>query len=157
MLDYKSCQVHEEFPMPSIFSYHFYKSVGTNTFISHPILLGKTFYHVSESSFESWGCLRGRTNCPQVALTDWAPHIQNTRWDLSKGVLWSFPDPSPIIGYACHWLTDWLINWLTHSCLVSLIDVTLAWEDANSKLVDVVTVVDEDRVVDFEAEVWSKS
>ena len=29
---------------------------------------------------------------------------------------------------------------LTHSCLVNLIDVTLACEDANSKLVDVVTV-----------------
>ena len=36
---------------------------------------------------------------------------------------------------------------LTHSCLVNLIDVTLACEDDNSKLVDVVTVADEDRVV----------
>ena len=41
---------------------------------------------------------------------------------------------------------------LTNSCLVNLIDVTLAFEDANSKLVDVVTVTvtvtvaDEDRV-----------
>ena len=33
---------------------------------------------------------------------------------------------------------------LTDSCLVSLIDVTLACEDANSKLVDVVTVTDVD-------------
>ena len=40
---------------------------------------------------------------------------------------------------------------LTHSCLVNLIDVTLACEDANSKLVDVVTVAD------LEAEVWLKS
>ena len=31
---------------------------------------------------------------------------------------------------------------LTHSCLVNLIDVTLACEDANSKLVKVVTVAD---------------
>ena len=30
--------------------------------------------------------------------------------------------------------------WLTHSRLVNLIDVTLACEDANSKLVDIVTV-----------------
>ena len=37
-------------------------------------------------------------------------------------------------------------NWLTDSCLVNLIDVTLACEDANSKLVNVVTVADEDRV-----------
>ena len=41
-------------------------------------------------------------------------------------------DLSPIIGYACHSLTD--------SCLVNLIDVTLACEDDNSKLVEVVTV-----------------
>ena len=45
-------------------------------------------------------------------------------------------DPSPIIGYACHSLTD---------CrFVNLIDVTLACEDGNSKLVEVVTVVDVD-------------
>ena len=40
-------------------------------------------------------------------------------------------------------------NSLTHSCLVNLIDVTLTCEDANSKLVEVVTVADvgaEDRV-----------
>ena len=43
-------------------------------------------------------------------------------------------DPSPIIGYACHSLTN--------SCLVNLIDVTLACENGNSKLVDVATVAD---------------
>ena len=37
-------------------------------------------------------------------------------------------------------------NSLTDSRLVNLIDVTLACEDANSKLVDVVTVADKDRV-----------
>ena len=37
-------------------------------------------------------------------------------------------------------------NSLTDSRLVNLIDVSLACEDANSKLVDVVTVTDEDRV-----------
>ena len=44
----------------------------------------------------------------------------------------------------------WLYFSLTHSRLVNLIDVTLACEDGNSKLVEVVTVVDvddEDRVV----------
>ena len=45
-------------------------------------------------------------------------------------------DPSPIIGYACHSLT----HSLTHSCLVNLIDVTVACGNANSKLVEVVTV-----------------
>ena len=45
-------------------------------------------------------------------------------------------DPSPIIGNACHSLT--------HCRLVNLIDVTLAYEDANSKLVEVVTIADVD-------------
>ena len=35
-------------------------------------------------------------------------------------------------------------NSLTHSCLVDLIEVTLSCEYANSKLVEVVTVVDVD-------------
>ena len=35
-------------------------------------------------------------------------------------------------------------NSLTHSCLVNFIDVTLACEDGNSKLVEVVTVADND-------------
>ena len=43
-------------------------------------------------------------------------------------------------------VSDSLTDSLTHSCLANLIDVTLACEDANSKLVDVVTVADEDRV-----------
>ena len=44
-------------------------------------------------------------------------------------------------------LTQSLTNWLlSHSYLVNLIDVTLACEDANSKLVNVVTVTDEGRV-----------
>ena len=44
------------------------------------------------------------------------------------------------IGYACHSLTDSL----TDCRLVNLIDVTLAPEDGNSKLVEVVTVADVD-------------
>ena len=63
-------------------------------------------------------------------------------------------------------------NSLTSSCLVNLIDVGLACEDGNSKLVEVVTVADvdaEDRVgnsllqiwelnfcSDFENNVWSR-
>ena len=60
---------------------------------------------------------------------------------------------SPIIGYACHSLN----NSLTHSFLVNLIDVTLACEDAYSKLVEVVTVVDvsdEDRVGNSLLQIW---
>ena len=44
--------------------------------------------------------------------------------------------PSPIIGNACQWLTN--------CCLVNLIDVTLACEDGNSKLFEVVTVANVD-------------
>ena len=47
-----------------------------------------------------------------------------------------------------HWeclsVTDSLTNSLTHSRLVNLFDVTLACEDANSKLVEVITVADVD-------------
>ena len=60
-----------------------------------------------------------------------------------------------------HWLclslTNWLTNWLTHSCLVNLIDVSLACEDGNSKLVEVVTVVnidDEKRFDDSCMQIW---
>ena len=41
-------------------------------------------------------------------------------------------------------VSDSLTDWLTHSCLVSLIDVTLACEDLNSKLGEVVTFADVD-------------
>ena len=47
-----------------------------------------------------------------------------------------------------HWLclslTDSLTNSLPDSCLVNLIDVTLACEDDYSKLVDIVSVADDD-------------
>ena len=53
---------------------------------------------------------------------------------------------APFIGpESDHWLTDY-----SDCRLVNLIDVTLACEDDNSKLVEVITVVDvddEDRVV----------
>ena len=51
-----------------------------------------------------------------------------------------------IIGpqYDHHWLPLSLCPSLTNSCLVDLINVTLACEDGNSKLVEVVTVVDID-------------
>ena len=52
-------------------------------------------------------------------------------------------------------LTHWLTNWLTDSCLVNLIDVTLACEDANSKLVDVVTIADDDRVGNNLLQIWT--
>ena len=41
-------------------------------------------------------------------------------------------------------VTNSLTHSLINSCLVNLIDVSLACEDGNSKLVEVVTVVDVD-------------
>ena len=60
-----------------------------------------------------------------------------------------------------HWeclsLTHSLTHSLTDCCLVNLIDVTLACEDGNSKLVEVVTVVevdDEKRVDNSLVQIW---
>ena len=41
-------------------------------------------------------------------------------------------------------VTNYLTDSVTNSCLIDLIDVTLECENASSKLVDVVTVVDVD-------------
>ena len=54
-------------------------------------------------------------------------------------------------------VSDSLPHSLTHSCLVNLIDVTLACEDANSKLVKVVTVAhvdDEKRADNSLVQIW---
>ena len=61
-----------------------------------------------------------------------------------------------------HWLClsltdDSLTHSLTNSCLVNLIDVTLACGDTNSILVDIVTVADvddEDRVGNSLLQIW---
>ena len=54
-------------------------------------------------------------------------------------------------------MTHSLTDSFTDSCLVNLIDVTLACEDGNSKLVEVVTVVevdDEKRVDNSLVQIW---
>ena len=54
-------------------------------------------------------------------------------------------------------VTHSLTHSLPNSCLVNLIDVTLACEDANSKLVDVVTIADvdaEDNVGNSLLQIW---
>ena len=54
-------------------------------------------------------------------------------------------------------VSDSLTHSLTHSCLVNLIDVTLAYEDTNSKLVDIVTVAnvdDEDCIGNSLLQIW---
>ena len=57
----------------------------------------------------------------------------------------------------CNWLCLSVTHWLTDWRFVNLIDVTLACEDANSKLVDVVTVADvddEDHVGNSLLQLW---
>ena len=54
-------------------------------------------------------------------------------------------------------MTHSLTDSFTDSCLVNLIDVTLACEDGNSKLVEVVTVAyvdDEDRAGNSLLQIW---
>ena len=56
-----------------------------------------------------------------------------------------------------HWECLSLTPSLTHCRLVNLIDVTLACEDANSKLVDIVTVAnvdDEDCIGNSLLQIW---
>jgi len=51
-------------------------------------------------------------------------------------------------------VTNWLTHWLTNCLMVDLIDVTLACEDTNSKLFEVVTVADIERVDDSLLQIW---
>ena len=56
-----------------------------------------------------------------------------------------------------HWQCLSLTNSLPNSCLVNLIDVTLACDNADSKLVEVVTVADvdsEDHVGNSLLQIW---
>ena len=72
-----------------------------------------------------------------------------------NGVL-SLSDLSPIIVYPRQKLTHAHFD----SCLEDLTDVTLAFEDGNSKLVEVVTVVDvddEDRVGNSLLQIWKRT
>ena len=59
--------------------------------------------------------------------------------DLGSGFVSIFIGPE-----SDHWLPLSLTDYLTPCCLVDLTDVTLACEDANSKLVEVFTVADID-------------
>ena len=44
---------------------------------------------------------------------------RGSRLPLSYFEKWFLSDPSPIIGYACHSLPNWLTHWLTDSLLFS--------------------------------------
>ena len=78
-----------------------------------------------------------RSNTKENLINNWLP-TRRIYW-LTEYTPYIFIGPesdhcSPLS------LTHSLTNWLTHSCLVNLIDVTLMCEHANSRLVEVVTV-----------------
>ena len=79
-------------------------------------------------------------------------------FSYSTSYFWSFVMSTIFIGpESDHWECLSLTHSLTHSCLVNLIDVTLACEDAYSKLVEVVTVADvydEDHVGNSLLQIW---
>ena len=82
-----------------------------------------------------------------------------TAWWCRNSYLMFLSNPSPIRVRSLGMLvTNWLTHWLTDSCLVNLIDLTLACEDNYSKLVEVVTVAadvdDEDRVGNSFLQIW---
>ena len=57
-----------------------------------------------------------------------------------------------------YWQCLSLTDWLTHSRLVNMIDMTLACEDANTKFVEVVIVADvddENRVGNSLLQIWT--
>ena len=87
-------------------------------------------------------------------------HYQNKHLETEKGTNnWNFyrTRVRSLFTLVTHSLTDWLTDSLTHCCLVNLIDVTLACEDTNSKLVEVVTVADvsdEDLVGNSLLQIW---
>ena len=75
-----------------------------------------------------------------IALID-AADVQYQQLHLCKGLK---QKRFTIYIFYAMLVTDWLTDWLTDSRLAKLIDVTLACEDAYSKLVEVVFVADVD-------------
>ena len=100
-----------------------------------------------------------RTNCVPVLLFWRAPWDPATCAPALPSFSISLGSKYIIIGpESDHWLclslTNRLTDWLTHSCLVNLIDVTLACKDVYWKLVEVVTIADEDRVRKSLLQIW---
>ena len=130
--------------------------------------IGSIFFKVSFMSWlqtspfrPSWFIGKWPKTCPKNAIipTIYFHDFQVSSWFFTVLDWLSrfLSDPSPIIGNACHSLPNWLTDWLTNSCLVHLIDVTLACRDTNSKLVDIVTVADvsdEDRNGNSLLQIW---
>ena len=86
--------------------------------------------------------VRARADTKMV-ISDHGAEVRSLRFVHTYRVFLS--DPSPII--AMHWPPS-----LTHSWIADLTDVTLAFEDANSKFVEVFTDADQD----FEFEVQAR-
>ena len=67
----------------------------------------------------------------------------SSMWTIVQGDFfnWAPPEFAIFIGSLAMLVSHSLPNSLTHSCLENLIDVTLACEDTNSKLVDIVDCI----------------
>ena len=91
--------------------------------------------------------------CPKFGTFRIVRKFSRSPRHISKSSGLFLSDPSPIIVYPCHSLT----NSLTDCRLADFIDVTLACEDGNSKLVEVVTVAnvdDEDCAGNSLLQIW---
>ena len=95
------------------------------------ILITSTWSSGQSKAPESWA----RT--ARMSKANGAHEILLNKMDLGGGYFtgWFFIGPE-----SDHWECLSVTHWLTNCCLVNLIDVTLACEDANSKLVEVLTV-----------------
>ena len=94
--------------------------------------------------------LKNRWSTTEQGALSVSSELSSTVWSSATTSFLS--DPSPINGYACQWLTDSLTN-----CrLVNLIDVSLACEDGNSKLVEL-AFLDRNQIVQpiYRTRVWS--
>ena len=100
-----------------------------------------------------WWCRNSFQKRTLCFLSKW--HLWRKAWDdyfYRTRVLSLF---TLVTNSLTDWLTDCLTDSLNHSCLVNLIDVTLACEDANSKRVDAVTVADDAGVGNNLLQIWN--
>ena len=95
-----------------------------------------------DSQYFNWGGLRAQ--------------IEEKSKNASRVQVSIFIGPESDL-WECLSLPHSLTHWLTHSCLVNLIDVSLACEDGNLKLVEVVNVthVDDEKSADYSLVKWS--
>ena len=125
------------------------KKLALHTWNFYHILILFSFF-VCFNEYDVWSVsVNNMQNFLAEQLHSWLSVL------MSRVLSYFSSDPSPIIStLVTNSLTDWLTDYLTPSCLVEFIDVTLACEDANSKLVEVADVEDEDHVGPSLLQIW---